>query len=318
MRLAVATAALFLALAAHVRAEPVAVTFDDVPYLSLTTDLDYQKTTTRELLGGLKRNHIPAIGFVNEIKLEGPDKPQRVALLKAWLNAGMDLGNHSYGHISLTHTPVADYIADVAKGERITRALMAARGEAPHWFRHPYLETGATAEARTTFEAWLAEHGYRVAPVSMENSDWVFALPYDDAVLHGDRADAERIRRSYLDFTAKVVRWYQEAAQDVLGRRPAFVLLLHASRLNADSVGDLARLLKTDGLKPVRLREAMKDSAYAIPDGYIGPDGDEWISRWSMALHKTVPWKALPEPAAEIVAADARLDDDQIKTAAGQ
>ncbi|THD64786.1 polysaccharide deacetylase family protein [Phenylobacterium sp.] len=318
MRLALIAAGLALAWASNAAAEPVAVTFDDVPYLSLTAALDYQQTTTRELLAGLKHNHIPAIGFVNEIKLEGPDKPQRVALLTAWLNAGMDLGNHSYSHISLTHTPVADYIADVAKGERVTRALMAMRGEAPHWFRHPYLETGATAEARTAFESWLGEHGYRVAPVSMENSDWVFALPYDDAVLHGDKADADHIRRSYLDFTAKVIPWYQEAADDVLGRRPAFVLLLHASRLNADSIGELAKILKADGLKPVPLHQAMKDPAYAIPDPYIGPDGDEWVTRWSLALHKPVPWKALPEPAPEIVAADARLDDDLTKTAAGQ
>jgi hypothetical protein len=195
---------------------------------------------------------------------------------------------------------------------------MASRGRAPQWFRHPYLETGATAEARATFEGWLAAHGYRVAPVSMENSDWVFALPYDDAVLHGDKADAERIRQSYLDFTARVVPWYQAAAEDVLGRRPAFVLLLHASRLNADSIGDLARILKADGLKPVTLHQAMRDPAYLIPDPYIGPDGDEWVARWSLALHKTVPWRALPEPAAEIVAADNRLDADATKTAAGQ
>lgn len=131
MRLATSIAALLLALASQARAEPVAVTFDDVPYLSLTTELGFQQTTTRELLNGLRRNHISAIGFVNEFQLEGPDKPQRVALLSAWLNAGMDLGNHSYSRVSLTNTPVADYIADVAKGERVTQTLMAARGEAP-------------------------------------------------------------------------------------------------------------------------------------------------------------------------------------------
>ena len=42
------------------------------------------------------------------------------------------------------------------------------------------------------------------------------------------------------------------------------------------------------------------------------------VARWSLALHRPVPWKALPEPAPEIVAADARLDDDLTKTAAGQ
>jgi hypothetical protein len=96
------------------------------------------------------------------------------------------------------------------------------------------------------------------------------------------------------------------------------VLLLHASRLNADSVGDLAKILKADGLKPVTLRQAMRDTAYSIPDPYVGPDGNEWVARWSLALHKPVPWNVLPEPAAEIVAADNRLDNDATKTAAGQ
>jgi hypothetical protein len=33
-------------------------------------------------------------------------------------------------------------IADIAKGEPVTRALLAERGRKLGWFRHPYLETG--------------------------------------------------------------------------------------------------------------------------------------------------------------------------------
>jgi peptidoglycan/xylan/chitin deacetylase (PgdA/CDA1 family) len=60
-------------------------------------------------------------------------------------------------------------------------ALLAWRGRRPRWFRHPYLETGVGSKARATCETWPKAHGYRVAPVTMENSDWMFALPYDDA-----------------------------------------------------------------------------------------------------------------------------------------
>ena len=295
------------AVAAPAAAEDVALTFDDLPTMALSPTTDYASVTTARLLAGLKRHHFPAIGFVNESKLEARDKPQRIALLKAWLDAGMDLGNHTFSHPHFS-TDAAAEIADTARGEVVTRALLAERHRAPHWFRHPFLETGATDAARRTFEAWLSAHGYRVAPVSMENSDWLFALPYDEAVLKGDAAEAARIRKAYLDFTAQVVPWYRRAALEVLGRRPKFVFLMHATRLNADSVDALADILKANDLKPVTLERAMTDPAYAMAEDAVGANGNPWVSRWAITLHKAMPWSSLPRPPADIAAIDARLE----------
>jgi peptidoglycan/xylan/chitin deacetylase (PgdA/CDA1 family) len=301
---------MFLALAAAspAAAEDVAITFDDLPTLSLVDSTDYARETTALLLADLTRRHVPATGFVNEGKLEGADRPARVALLSQWLDAGMDLGNHSYSHLSLTSTPVDAYIADVAKGETVTRALLAARGRAPRYYRHPYLETGATPEIRGRFEGWLADHGYKVAPVTMENSDWLFALPYDEAVLSGDIVYAMKVQAAYLAYTAQIVPWYRQAAYDVLGRRPAFVMLLHASRLNADSFDDIAGILSENDLRPVSLDKALADPAYGIADSYAGPDGDGWLTRWAMTLHKPLPWKSLPLEPSDIATESARLD----------
>jgi peptidoglycan/xylan/chitin deacetylase (PgdA/CDA1 family) len=91
------------------------------------TSAQGEDVTTR-LLAGLKAHHLRAIGFVNEIQLDNNYRVSCVALLKQWLDAGMDLGNHSYSHLSLTHTPVDAYIANVARGEAVTKALLAARG----------------------------------------------------------------------------------------------------------------------------------------------------------------------------------------------
>jgi peptidoglycan/xylan/chitin deacetylase (PgdA/CDA1 family) len=301
-------AGLVFAIAGPARAERVALTFDDLPTMALTGSLDYTTATTDRLVAGLARQHVPAIGFVNEDKLEGPDRPQRIALLSRWLGAGLDLGNHSYSHLSLTNTPLADYIADVSRGERVTRPLLAARGETLRWYRHPYLETGPTPEVRAGFETWLTQHGYRVAPVTLENDDWVFALPYDEAVLKGDGQRAKAIRRAYLAHTAQLVAWYRQAALDVLGRHADLVFLLHASRINADSIGQLAHLLRKAGLTPVSLQVAVSDPAYATPDTYAGPNGDDWLERWARTLHRPMPWASLPPPPRDIVAADARLE----------
>jgi peptidoglycan/xylan/chitin deacetylase (PgdA/CDA1 family) len=287
-------------------AENVALTFDDLPIYGPRGTIEDARTLTRKLLAGLVRHRLPATGFVNEIQLEGAERDARAALLSQWLDAGMDLGNHSYSHLSLNHTPVEAYIADVARGETVTRALLAARGRQERWYRYPYLETGTTIAIRRRFEGWLADHGYRIAPVTMENSDWEFADRYDQAVARGDRSAARRIRKAYLAFTDNIVGWYRSAALGLLGRRPAFVFLLHASRLNADSIDSLARILRKNDLHAVTLDEATSDPAYAIADTYVGPDGDEWLTRWSLTLHKDLPWSTLPQVPKDISTPDAR------------
>lgn len=290
------------------RAEGVALTFDDLPTMALTGDPTYADVTTTRLLDELRQHHFPATGFVIGEKLEGAGGEAQMTLVKRWLAAGMVLGNHTYSHISLNKTPVDQYIADVAHVDAILRPVVAERQVPLDWFRHPYLETGLTLEARRAFEGWLAARGYRVAPVTMENADYVFALPYDDAIRRHDTASARRIKRAYLDHTAKSVAWYRMAAVGLLGRRPSFVFLLHATRLNADSLDELARILRRNGLHAISLDRAMQDPAYKISDSYAGPDGDEWLSRWSRTLHKDLPWASFPEPPADIAAENDRLD----------
>ncbi len=307
---AAATLALGLLLATPAAAEPVALTFDDLPVFGALKPLPEQTAITRKLLAELVRHHLPAIGFVNEINLTGDDQPARVALLTRWLDAGMDLGNHTYSHPSLTHTPVADYIGDTADGDAVTRPLLAARGRSERWFRYPYLETGPTLEIRRTFEDWLAGHGYRVAPVTLENEDYLFADPYDAAVKAGDRRRAKAIRAEYLAYTAAVVPWYRSAALALLGRRPALVWLLHASRLNADSVDALAKIIRANDLDPVTLDAAMTDPAYLQPDDYAGPNGIEWLERWSLTLHRDLPWASMPKVPADIRGESDALDDE--------
>ena len=302
--------AFFIALLAggSAAAEGVALTFDDLPTMALTGDAPYAVATTKALLAGLRRHHLPATGFVIAERLEGDGGVAHAALVNRWLAAGMNLGNHTYSHVSLNKTPVDAYIAEVSRADRVLRPLLAAHRRPLRWFRHPYLETGLTIETRRTFEAWLAAHGYRVAPVTMENADWMFALPYDDAILRHDTAAAERVKRSYLDYTTRVVAWYRQAGLDLLGRRPDFVFLLHVTRLNADCIDQLAASLRTNNLHAVSLDRALRDPAYRIADTYAGPNGDEWLSRWSRTLHKDLPWNTFPEPPADIAAENDKLD----------
>jgi len=87
---------------------------------------------------------VPAIGFVNERKLQpgGSVDPRRVALLQQWLDAGLELGNHTFSHTDLHRASVQVFQRDVLEGEKVTRRLLAAKGNTPRYFRHPFLHTG--------------------------------------------------------------------------------------------------------------------------------------------------------------------------------
>ena len=166
----------------------VAITIDDLPANLFRGDNNDWEAMTEALVAALVANQIPAIGFVNENKLypNGRRDERRVAMLQAWVDAGLELGNHSYSHPDLHDTPLAEFQADVLRGEEVTRELVEAAGMELRYFRHPFLHTGMSLEVRDGLHAFLAEHGYRVAPVTMDNLEYIAARAYDHALLRDD------------------------------------------------------------------------------------------------------------------------------------
>ena len=103
----------------------VAVTIDDLPVNEFRGELESWRDITRRLLTGLVRNAVPAIGFSNEQKLyvDGELAVERVALLEAWLEAGLELGNHSFSHPDLHRVPLAgDFFAGEPAAHPFVRA----------------------------------------------------------------------------------------------------------------------------------------------------------------------------------------------------
>jgi hypothetical protein len=78
----------------------VAVTFDDLP-----AQLGNARVAeiNRKLVESITRHKIPAVGFVNEGRLfvpgESDARVAQIALLRLWLDAGLELGNHTFSHI---------------------------------------------------------------------------------------------------------------------------------------------------------------------------------------------------------------------------
>ena len=289
----------------------VALTFDDLPALTILADQPYVDYLNATILRKLRRHHLRATGFVNEGKVDDLVRSRQIADLERWLDAGMDLGNHTFSHDSANKLSAAAYIADIVRGEPVIRQLLAKRGRKIVWFRHPYLETGYPPGNQRTIDAWLASHGYRIAPVTIDADDWEFAEPYDDAIARHDAAAQRRIMREYLTYTAKRIDWARRSARLLFGRDIAHVMLLHCTRLNADALDDLAAILRRQHLRSVDLATALRDPVYRAPDRYAGKDGIDWLERWAIDRHRTLPADGDEDPPADIKAAYDRVDNDQ-------
>lgn len=269
----------------------VAITIDDLPRGGDSQeyrDLASVRAMTEQLLRPFREQGIKVIGFVNEGRQVdfGPEGLREV--LEVWLDAGADLGNHSYSHLDVNVVPLADFTADIIRGEALTRAALAARGRALEYFRHPYLHTGSTREIKAGLQAFLDDHGYRAAPVTLDNADYMFAALYMRPEYR------ERVRQEYLPYMESIVAFFEARAIEVVGREIPQVLLLHANQLNADLMPELLAMFRRRGYDFVSLDEALADEAYALPDEYVGPGGFSWIHRWSMT--KGLAPKGEPEP----------------------
>jgi peptidoglycan/xylan/chitin deacetylase (PgdA/CDA1 family) len=261
----------------------VAITIDDLPVVSTRRDIENRREITKKLLAHIKHAKVPAIGFVNENKLyagENRDENQ-IDLLRMWLDAGLELGNHTYSHRSLNTIPLADYEADLLKGETITRELLSRRKKTPRYFRHPFLQTGRTMEIKQQFDKFLRDHGYSIAPITFDNADYIFSRAYDNAFDKKDVALMKRVGEAYVPYMEAKLEYWERQSTKLFGREITQTLLIHANFINSDYFDDLAAMFRRRGYKFVTLEEALMDDAYRLPDTYIGPAGISWLHRWA-------------------------------------
>ncbi len=148
--------------------------------------------------------------------------------------------------------------------------------------RHPTLNTGPDLQTKVSFERFLADHGYTVAPVTIDSDEYLYALAYDRARARGDAAQVRQLARDYLRYMAEVFRFHERVSQSLLGREPAQVLLLHVNALNADHLHELAAMIAERGYGFISLDEALSDPAYERPDRYVGAKGPSWLERWAI------------------------------------
>lgn len=284
----------------------VAITVDDLPGAVPGTDESAGKLRdleheNRQILHVLAKHKVPAIGFVIEAKLQvSGERDARAGLLEKWIDAGMELGNHTYSHLHFNDTSLEQFEDETVRGEVVTLALLTSHGKTERYFRHPALSTGATQEARAGFEVFLKSRGYQIAPVTVENADYQFNDALDDARLHRDKKLAATTKAEYLKHTRAVFLYAEEASRELFNYEAPQVLLIHDNEINAEVLDALLIGLEGRGYRFVSLDGALSDPAYGTRETFIGNLGACylcWGSRLAAVDHKPDN-SAPPEPPA--------------------
>lgn len=293
MKLILVFAILLAVVGAQAQQKTIAVTIDDLPVVSTRGDLKNRQEITRKLLGHIRKAKVPAIGFVNEGKLyrDGKQNEEQIALLRMWIDAGLELGNHTYSHRGLNRIELAEYQDDLLKGEKITKELLLSKRGEMRYFRHPFLQTGRTMEVKASFDEFLKKHGYTIAPITYDNADYIFSRAYDIAFDKGDKKLMKQVGEAYIPYMEAKLAYWEEQSKKLFGREIPQTMLIHANFINSDYFDDLAAMMKKRGYKFVDLETALKDEAYRLTDTYVGPAGISWLHRWALekGRHTVLP-----------------------------
>src|ERR1700723_945744 len=279
----------------------IAVTVDDLPGAIpgndfAMGDLKELQKINHAIPAILKSHHAWAIGFVNERKLQVQgERDARAGLLQMWLEAGLTLGNHTFSHADFQITPLAQYEDETIRGEVVNTALLKAQGQTEKYFRHPYLNTGPTAEAKTAFEVFLKERGYTIAPVTVEDADYVFNDVLQYAAEKKDKKLAAKAKKEYLEYVDTVFDYAEKESEEMFGRQIPQTLLVPDNALNTECLDALLGKLEKRGYRFVSLDAALADPAYATADLYVGT-GILWMDRWKLALGMKLDLSKGPEP----------------------
>lgn len=280
---------IFITVNSFSQIKEVCITIDDLPVVSYgVNDPHYHLKITQQLISTFNKFQIPAIGFVNGNKLYRKDTidSAQVHLLDLWLQHGYELGNHTYSHLNYHEVTFTEYTDNITEGEKIIKPLIQNYNSKLAYFRHPYLRVGENKNKHDSLTYFLKQHGYTEAPVTIDNDDYLFAKAFHQAWMSNNTVLIKKIGSDYIDYMETKLKFYERSSDKLFGRNIKQILLLHANKLNAEYLDDLAAMYKRNGYVFISLEEALTDEAYLQKITKYGDWGISWIDRWALSQGK--------------------------------
>ncbi len=286
------TAIRFLALGAILggtsRAQSVAFTFDDGPRLK-ATPLMSPEARNAALLAALAKHQVKAALFVT--LANGADRPEGLALAKAWGAAGHAIGNHTVTHLDLNSktTTLKQYEDEISVCDHVIHSLP---GFQP-WFRFTFLREGDTPEKRDGMKAFLKTRGLRNAYVSLDTSDWRLDAALEHVLNEHPHADLAPFRAIYLAHLRQRAEAYRDLSRRLFGRDIPQVMLLHHSLINALFLEDAIQQFLAMGWTIIDPGTAYQDFAYTLDPQRPSPGQSLLISAARSLGYRPDNWERL-------------------------
>lgn len=255
------------------RQRQVAITIDDGPSSGAGNDLEKFQAISTGIREAFVAEKVPAIMFINERQFHLPgQQEQRVRVLEEWIQAGLEVGNHTYSHKRLEKTELPVFFEDVVQGEAISRELLRQHQQTLTWFRYPYLSS-EQGEKAAAVEAFLRERHYRIAPVTVDYKDYSFASAYSRYVRAGEKAKADELFGSVMRALEHAFEYSEKRSQELLGYELPQILLIHCNEMNSRTLPETLHRIRQRGYQFVSMEQAMQDAAYqttGLPPGSLG------------------------------------------------
>ncbi len=268
------------------QSQEVAITIDDLPAHGPLPSGTTREDVTRQILTAFKEANVPEVyGFINAGKLQA--HPEDLKVLQLWREAGQPLGNHTLDHMSLNSNPAAEFEQNVAKNEPTLQELMGSKDW--RWFRYPYLDEGDTLEKRHAIRAYLKDHHYRIAQVTLDFEDYAWNGPYARCSEKKDEKAVAWLKESYLNTATEYMKLGRELSQQLFHRDIKHVLLMHIGAFDAQMLPQLLAQMKQQGFKFITLEEAQKDPVYEIDPDVVMKEGTILQEQILEARHLQLP-----------------------------
>ncbi len=268
----------------------VALTVDDLTRPPFGEPLDPPDRVLARLVDAFARHRLPPVtGFVNGQTIEG--RPNERAALEAWLRAGNRLGNHTWSHADLARVGVEAFMADVERNEPLLLSLAGPAAPRAGWrvLRFPFLQEGATVEAREAVRAQLLARGYRIAEVTVDFEDWRWSPAFARCADAEDLQGIDELRALYRSAARHALLDADTRARSLFGRRIRQIVLIHAESFTAEMIEPLLEEYESLGVRFISLDDALADAAYGLDPRVARSWGSPFLVQVELARRGHLP-----------------------------
>ncbi len=209
------------------------------------------------------------------------DSPRGREIMQQWSDNGHVLANHTYYHSNYGSSRIRldSFVHELVLNERLLSAYPSFR-QTPHFIRFPYLKEGSGRAKVDSLRAYLKDHEYRNAHVSIDASDWYVSSRLEKALRQDSLLNLQGFRSYYINHLFERACFYDSVATQLSGRKIKHVILLHHNLAAALFLQDLLEHFVQKGWRLCNIDEAYTDPFY-LQESPTLPAGESLV--WSLA-----------------------------------